>query len=58
MKTLLVKSLFLCGLSAMLLSCGTSRAEAERKRQERKQKSDQLDQDKKRFEMQHDKDLK
>ncbi|MEI6508440.1 MAG: hypothetical protein WCO54_08135 [Bacteroidota bacterium] len=59
MKNLIIRSAFLVCLSGVMLSCGSSKvAEAERKNQELKQKQDKLDQDKKRFEMQNNKDLK
>ena len=60
MKKILISSILLFNLTTIVSSCGSSKhaAEAERKKQELKQKQDKLDQDKKRFEMQNNKELK
>lgn len=60
MKAILIKSAIILCLATISVSCGSSKraADAERKKQERKEKSDKLDEDKRRFEMQNNKDLK
>ncbi len=60
MKTILLKSIICIAIASTVASCGSAKkaANADKKKQEQKQKSDQLDQDKKRFEMQNNKDLK
>lgn len=60
MKSLLFKSLLFITILGAITSCGSSKnaSEMSRKKQELKEKQDKLDQDKKRFEMQNNKDLK
>ncbi len=60
MKSLLFKSLLFITILGVIASCGSSKnaSEMSRKKQELKEKQDKLDQDKKRFEMQNNKDLK
>jgi len=60
MKSLLFKSLLFITTLGAIASCGSSKnaSEMSRKKQELKEKQDKLDQDKKRFEMQNNKDLK
>jgi len=60
MKTILLKSIVLLALLAVIFSCGSSKnaSEIARKKQELKERQDKLDQDKKRFEMQNNNDLK
>jgi outer membrane murein-binding lipoprotein Lpp len=60
MKSLLFKSLLFITILGAIASCGSSKnaSEMSRKKQELKEKQDKLDQDKKRFEMLNNKDLK
>ena len=60
MKTALFRLIVLVAFAAMISSCGSSKSASEvaRKKQELKEKQDRLDQDKKRFEMQNNKDVR
>jgi outer membrane murein-binding lipoprotein Lpp len=60
MKTFLNRFIVIAILTLIVSSCGSSKnaSEAARKKQELRDKQDRLDQDKKKFEMQNNKDLK
>jgi len=60
MKTIVIKSIVFISIITCLYSCGSSKnaANAAKKQQELKEKQDKLDQDKKRFEMQNNGNLK
>ena len=60
MKNLMFKSIVFISLAASIASCGSSKsaADAARQKQEMKEKQDKLDQDKKKFEMQNNNNLK
>jgi hypothetical protein len=60
MKTTFIRLTILIALATTAISCGSSKnaAETDRKKKEQKEKSDKLDEDKRRFEMQNNKDLK
>jgi hypothetical protein len=60
MKNLVFKSIVLVSLVTTILSCGSSKsaADAARQKQDIKEKQDRLDQDKKKFEMQNNNNLK
>ena len=60
MKTIVIKSIVFISIIASLYACESSKnaANAAKKQQELKEKQDKLDQDKKRFEMQNNGNLK